>query len=172
MAEHIENLKCGDWVAVTGQYVQRPAQHHFISPFGSVQEDAPVGGDRVYDYSNMPGQPERVIAVSVPFVLLEGVNGRNTTIDIREYTLTRLDRRYVRAFLKASRGRGIDNASTPMDEYEVGDARPYSERMCPCCATKMHERLHEGHQVWLLVCPECGFTGGRGPDQLGKNHGT
>jgi hypothetical protein len=45
----------------------------------------------------------RVVAVCLPFVLVEDAKGASRTLDVRRYTLTRLDEDFARKAMKRSR---------------------------------------------------------------------
>ncbi|MDE2099670.1 MAG: hypothetical protein KGL39_20625 [Patescibacteria group bacterium] len=98
-------------------------------------------------HSKFSGEPHRVLAVSRPFLLLQLNEGGSHGLDLREWSVTRLDERYVKAWFRSNSG--PDNECEDRDDH----AR------CVRCGERMRQR-HVGAS-WRWYCPKCGSDGGR-----------
>ena len=101
--------------------------------------------------SDCTGRPWRVVAVSLPFAVLEDcIDGQRCSIDLRRWELGRVDRKYVRALQVQPTVEGQDEDERPCDgEYQ----------RCVRCGTKMVQVWRSVSRVWRWECPMCKAVG-------------
>jgi ribosomal protein S27AE len=94
------------------------------------------------------GHPFRVVAVSLPFAILEDCAGKTRhPIDLREWELGRVDAKYVRALVGGQRA-----------EPEPAEAADDGHRRCVRCGDRLAQRL-VGRGCWRWSCERCGMVG-------------
>lgn len=136
---HIENLRVGQWVAITR----------------SVEEHVTAFGTCTHHDEMVSGRPLKILAISLPFVVVTDGDDLFGPIDTRLCEFTRLSRSYVRCLVAGS-------SATILQRQKEHDAQSTDARNCPMCNSRLRERRIE-NGIWELVCPECGFTGGLPP---------
>lgn len=94
-----EDVVVGDYIAVLHVLYELP------SFFWSRDADAlpPHEPVRIQLMPTDGGEPLRVVAVCLPFVLTKSAQGQNQTVDLRRCRIARLDRRYAQIAWKALR---------------------------------------------------------------------
>jgi hypothetical protein len=92
-----EDVRCGDYVTVTHvmyEYIQdicasTPSQEIPVSRFTLMSDDA--------------GQAHKVVAVCLPFVLVEDPNGKSGSLDLRRHRIAKLTEKYGRKAFKTKK---------------------------------------------------------------------
>ena|SRR6202044_87253 len=101
--------------------------------------------DRECD-SSYNGRPFRVVAVSHPFAVLEDcIDGERLPIDLREWELGKVDKRYVAALRD---GRDTGKSAQPQ--------RQDDHKRCVKCGERLVQRIGKGCLEWYWYCNECG----------------
>ena len=104
----VEDLRPGDYVTVSRVTVELPP---FMCP--------PIpGGDGRFSYIPMDaGDPRKVLAVCVPFLLVAMPDGKHETLDVRRHRVVRLPadygRRSFKRFRKDAQSEHDDSATGP-----------------------------------------------------------
>lgn len=147
----IENLHAGEYVAVS--------EYH-------CSKSGPV---------TFSGLPFQVVAVSPPFVALRAPDGTVNPLDYREWSVTKVSRRYARAIWEAS-ALSVDSEGdvriSPRakrkllnrlrrERNKVESVEAHDSRDCPRCGARLQQRLRKdretGRHYWLTFCPTCGY---------------
>ncbi|MEM6394437.1 MAG: hypothetical protein AAF797_16850 [Planctomycetota bacterium] len=104
-----EDLRVGDYVTVAHTHFQV-----LLTPDGPGDHHAPRV-DRLTAKPVGTGRPRKVVAIALPYLLVELINGKHTTIDLRTHSLLKLPEAFGRLAtqrLKANRP-PKDDAKTP-----------------------------------------------------------
>ena len=144
---HIEDIKVGDWITITGyKYWEEYDISHF----------PPKRRKRL----EFDGQPFEVVAISLPFIAAKQLNTtldeseQNViSIDYRAWSIQRVNRRYVKAVMTGDvveTKRGILKKGKPVATKQL--------KVCPLCGENMKERKKTRQKDWYLICM-CGFEG-------------
>lgn len=142
----VDDLNIGDWVIVTRAEMEE-------SP---LEFDAPRSR-RINNSLN--GAPGKIVAISLPFVLVDGPRQMDT-LDVRRYKLVRANRRYVREYMKRYQE---EEDGEEGDEEELPRRRRKKrvpDGCCPRCGQRLRQRLVLG--LWRVVCGDCGYDNGVG----------
>ncbi len=143
---HFDELKPKQWVVITG----------IIEEDTGWQESQPWTMHRRY---SCDGVPLEVLAVDLPFILVEAVTGEKFSVDIRRFTVQRASKQYVQAAAKV-----VDFEHRPARSRVINKKRKIKvkpdPRDCPNCGSRMRQRRVEGVGGWRLVCPDCGLDKG------------
>jgi hypothetical protein len=135
MGLHIENVRRGMWVVVTGLVNRR-------------REFSDAGVPEI----TFTGVPGLVVAVSPPFLAVRR-RGRLQTLDTRVWEVSRVSRAYAAA---------LGGGGTPRADNRGGRADAADPRACPRCGCRCRQ-LYTARTGWRLVCPECGHDLGPPP---------
>lgn len=149
MQQHFENLKKGMFVVITG-FVKEPDDDQTQYPFFHPPR-------REVEFS---GEPHEVKATAFPFIVVEDIYGRITTIDVRKYRIASVPKAYHDAFLEEDSVQPHHVHTTKAFSRKKRKGRRKKEKpdpkACPRCGCRMIETLKEGTTGWLHICPECG----------------
>lgn len=147
MKDHIENLKPGDFVVITGQR----------------DNSATLPWFRRHDSHDqvLSGEPFEVLCIEMPFVVVANEHG-TCAFDMRVYDLKKVSRRYVTAMI-ATRRKGKTHApkmNSLIKQTTTKIEKPHP-RDCPKCGARMRLRgKHDkkvGEMHYKMICPHCGF---------------
>lgn len=94
-----EEIRVGDYVTPL-HFVAEVPSYYWLSECWSLPADQPV---RIRFTCSSDGAPLKVKAICLPFVLVKGPTGSQTSLDLRNCQLARLDNRYARRTWKAAR---------------------------------------------------------------------
>ena len=90
-----EDLRCGKFVAALNEVVEyAPFLWRDSIP---VEHEEPI---RLRFLSAGGGIPLRIVAICLPFVFVKSPYGQSFTIDVREYQLVRIKKRYAKIVWK------------------------------------------------------------------------
>lgn len=182
---HFEDLKVGQWVAMT-MHDPTAANPETIRDMETLRP-APRRAMRQAIIREYNGLPMKIIAKSVPFILLEMPDGRAVqSLDIRTVHLTPLDKKYVKLY-RDTMNRNItlqpeeDFSQDPLaglrsdeDTFDpLSDQEPLSSqeddhdsvlvtisatnRDCPGCNDSLREVRAANGEV-NYYCPTCGWS--------------
>jgi len=90
-----EDLKCGQFVAVLNKVVEFPS--YLWCDSVPTARDEPI---RLRYFCSCGGIPLRIVAICLPFVFVKSPYGQSCTLDVREYQLVRLKKRYAKIVWK------------------------------------------------------------------------
>lgn len=152
----IDSLYVGNWIAIT-RVVPEEREYSMFMPWAFNSND---------NHPPVDGRPLRILAISLPFICV--TDGRyKFSLNVRRCEVQKLHRTYVRQMFGALVSyAGV--AACELDEDEEDEDTPDDKTgCCPVCGGHLIQLLHEGSNVWMLACKECGFQGGRPTDRGG-----
>ncbi|QDU61261.1 hypothetical protein Pan216_21150 [Planctomycetes bacterium Pan216] len=136
MSTPIDCLREGQWIAITDERDET----------SSCWNDSYIFHSPRPKKKNITGEPLRIEAISLPFLLVN--DGQHLfAIDVRRVEVTLLRHRYAK----------ILRPSTEKDVVQMPIKQAQS-KLCPLCQEKMIERMR-GIGEWMLACKQCGFEG-------------
>lgn len=139
MATPIDDLKPGDFIAITGikkvsyDWTGSPVEHSFH------------------------GIPAKVIEISLPFIAVEQ-RDKIGSIDVRLHEVQRVTQRYADFMLSGKKSLKLTRTEK---RKRTQEAKKIAEEqgLCPRCGDKMIQKFLTDKQ-WHRFCRRCGFDGG------------
>lgn len=144
---NFDDLKKGQWIVITGMIEEETGFQEF-SPWMPRQR-----------HHHPDGRPLEVLAVDLPFILVEAVTGDTFTVDTRRFTVQRTHKKYVEEAAKALETTEKKSPRSRIIKKRKVKIKP-DPRDCVRCGTRMVQRRVEGGKEWRHVCPGCGFDKG------------
>lgn len=137
MSTHIENIRVGNYIAVSKDRELRvdDSNGYFM------------GRSLPPAYS---GEPLYVLGISLPFVCVGTSCGRKFALDLRRYEVSKLSRKYVNAMLYAKKA-GVQVSQE--QEKIVGESS--GGTYCNRCGERAVTRLLAGERDWKNYCRGC-----------------
>jgi len=144
---NFDTLKKNEWVIVVDEVVPDAVPWAESSLYSSQRK------------SRTNGKPLKVLAVDLPFVMVEDIGGGVSAVDVRDFVLQRCSKEYVKAALIA-----IDEEPEERQSRLIKKGKKLKvkkdPRDCPKCGTRMVQRRVEKMAGWRHICPDCGFDKG------------
>lgn len=92
-----------------------------------------------------------VVAISLPFALVQIVGDDKYSMDLREHVLVRTHPTYIRAYKAAN----AEMEAPRKRKKSATRVAPPDPRMCPICGGPIIERLDNKTHLWYKTCRDC-----------------
>ena len=148
MTTRIDDLKVGRWFAIKAER-DIEEQPTFA--------EMPYLRSRNLRTTAVTGQPLKIVAISLPFIVVTDGVGR-FTLDTRLYDFIRLSAKYVRALTEVVVESDGQRLVAYLDQIKKLPKENPDPKLCPNCS---EGRLRQTYrkEVWIFLCPVCGFEG-------------